>query len=51
VIQFLFCDGFVQQIQESIEHNATAQWRLRTGLLPEVEKAFERFSSREDLAG
>ena len=23
VIQFLFCDGFVQQIQDSIEHNIT----------------------------
>lgn len=50
VIQFLFCDGSVQQIQDSIEHNANAQWRLRAALLPEAEKAFGRLCSRQDLA-
>ena len=50
VIQFLFCDGSVQQIQDSIEHNANAQWRLRAALLPEAEKAFGRLCSRQELA-
>ncbi len=48
VIQFLFCDGSVQQIQDSIEHYATAQWKLKAALLSQYEKAFERLCSRQD---
>ena len=48
VIQFLFCDGSVQQIQDSIEHNAAAQWRLRAAFYPDMEKAFEKLCSRKD---
>ena len=48
VIQFLFCDGSVQQIQDSIEHYGDAQWKSRAALLPQYEKAFERLCSRQD---
>ena len=46
VIQFLFCDGSVQQIQDSIEHDATIRWRSRA-LIPSG-KAFEKLCSRQD---
>ncbi len=46
VIQFLFCDGSVHQIQDSIEHAATAQWKSRTATLS--VKAFENLCSRQD---
>ena len=46
VIQFLYCDGSVHQIQDSIEHDATAQWRSRTFFLN--PKAFEKLCSRQD---
>ena len=46
VIQFLYCDGSVHQIQDSIEHDATAQWRSRTLFLN--PKAFEKLCSRQD---
>jgi prepilin-type processing-associated H-X9-DG protein len=46
VIQFLYCDGSVHQIQDSIEHDATAQWRSRTAFMN--AKAFEKLCSRQD---
>ena len=46
VIQFLYCDGSVHQIQDSIEHDATAQWRSRAFFLN--AKAFEKLCSRQD---
>lgn len=46
VIQFLYCNGSVHQIQDSIEHDATAQWRSRTAFMN--AKAFEKLCSRQD---
>jgi prepilin-type processing-associated H-X9-DG protein len=46
VIQFLYCDGSVHQIQDSIEHDSTAQWRSKTAFLN--AKAFEKLCSRQD---
>lgn len=46
VIQFLYCDGSVHQIQDSIEHDASAQWRSRTTFLN--AKVFEKLCSRQD---
>ena len=48
VIQFLFCDGSVQQIQDSIAHDPTHQWRSRAGFRP--KKTFEKLCSRQDEA-
>jgi len=48
VIQFLFCDGSVQQIQDSIEHNAMHKWTAKMGFQP--RKAFEKLCAREDRA-
>ena len=46
VIQFLYCDGSVHQIQDSIEHDSTAQWRSKAAFLN--EKVFEKLCSRQD---
>ena len=46
VIQFLYCDGSVHQIQDSIEHDATAQWSSKTAFMN--AKAFEKLCSRQD---
>jgi prepilin-type N-terminal cleavage/methylation domain-containing protein/prepilin-type processing-associated H-X9-DG protein len=46
VIQFLYCDGSVHQIQDSIEHDSTAQWRSKTAFLN--AKAFGKLCSRQD---
>ena len=46
VIQFLFCDGSVQQIQDSIEHDATIRWISRVRI--PSGKAFEKLCSRQD---
>ncbi|MEO2040561.1 MAG: DUF1559 domain-containing protein, partial [Pirellulales bacterium] len=46
VIQFLYCDGSVHQIQDSIEHDSTAKWRSKAAFLN--EKVFEKLCSRQD---
>ena len=48
VLQFLFCDGSVQQIQDSIEHDATAEWQSRSANALQHEKVFEKLCSRQD---
>ena len=48
VLQFLFCDGSVQQIQDSVEHDATAEWRSRSTNALQHEKVFEKLCSRQD---
>ena len=49
VIQFLFCDGSVQQIQDSIEHNALWNGDIEPLLPRELKKHLKSFAAERTV--